>query len=237
MLTRYATIASTAATSRHLINRYHGLRRYDLVDSPTNAPKARRDGKTSRAGRVPAAGGRRSQVCDTQRQLDNTNDDRQPYHVGYVSPRPNTEIDRSSSPSPIHHRQRLQLNRRLPDTCEDDLQSTSARSASIWSGSVHDTKFENNKFGNTYLLGDGGYPCRNYLLTLLLNSRTDTKRKYQSLKLCVVRKVQRVVRNLKIHRIIVVNVRYIRGIYSVLLALSIFLWSLVNTISIGTKIV
>ncbi|KAF0759371.1 SAP domain-containing protein, partial [Aphis craccivora] len=44
----------TAATGRHLINRHHGLRRYDLVDSPTNAPKARRDGKTSRAGRVSA---------------------------------------------------------------------------------------------------------------------------------------------------------------------------------------
>jgi len=31
---------------------------YDLVDSPTNAPQARRDGKTGRAERVPAAGDR-----------------------------------------------------------------------------------------------------------------------------------------------------------------------------------
>ncbi|KAF0759418.1 Uncharacterized protein FWK35_00014072, partial [Aphis craccivora] len=36
----------TAATGRHLINRHHGLRRHDLVDSPTNARKAKQDGKT-----------------------------------------------------------------------------------------------------------------------------------------------------------------------------------------------
>ncbi|KAF0738965.1 Uncharacterized protein FWK35_00026487 [Aphis craccivora] len=40
----------------NLINRHHGRRRYDSVDSPTNAPKARRDRKTGRAERVPAAG-------------------------------------------------------------------------------------------------------------------------------------------------------------------------------------
>jgi len=50
----------TAATSRHLINRHHGLRRYDLIVSPSNAPKARRDGKTSRARRVRVAGDRGS---------------------------------------------------------------------------------------------------------------------------------------------------------------------------------
>ncbi|CAI6357630.1 unnamed protein product [Macrosiphum euphorbiae] len=58
-----------------------------------------------------------------------------------------------------------------------------------WPGSVHDStifdnsfiraKFENNEFGNTFLLGDGGYPCRSYLLTPLLNPRTDAERKYQ----------------------------------------------------------
>ncbi|KAE9522190.1 hypothetical protein AGLY_017450 [Aphis glycines] len=48
------------ATGQHLINRHHSLQRYDLVVSTTNAPKARRDGKTSRAGRVRAAGDRGS---------------------------------------------------------------------------------------------------------------------------------------------------------------------------------
>ncbi|XP_001951909.1 putative nuclease HARBI1 [Acyrthosiphon pisum] len=58
-----------------------------------------------------------------------------------------------------------------------------------WPGSVHDStifdnsliraKFENNEFGNTFLLGDGGYPCRNYHLTPLLNPRTEAERKYQ----------------------------------------------------------
>jgi len=53
-LTRDVTIASTkftdiAATGRHLIDRHHGLRRYNLVDSPINTPKARLDGKTRHA--------------------------------------------------------------------------------------------------------------------------------------------------------------------------------------------
>lgn len=58
-----------------------------------------------------------------------------------------------------------------------------------WPGSVHDStifdnsfiraKFENNEFGKTFLLGDGGYPCRSYLLTPLLNPRTEAEQKYQ----------------------------------------------------------
>ncbi|KAF0754297.1 Uncharacterized protein FWK35_00021608, partial [Aphis craccivora] len=123
----------TSATGRHLINRHHGLRRYDVVDSPTNAPMLGGTGRQVAPDEYQqAAGDRCSATCNVNaitRCYDRPcfkNDDRQPYHVRYVSPRPTTEIDRSSSPSPVHHRQRLQLNRRRPDTCEDDLQSTSA---------------------------------------------------------------------------------------------------------------
>ena len=48
-----------------------------------------------------------------------------------------------------------------------------------WPGSVHDStifngrdlrvKFEEGTYNNFYLLGDNGYPCKNYLLTPLLN--------------------------------------------------------------------
>lgn len=57
-----------------------------------------------------------------------------------------------------------------------------------WPGSTHDSrifnnsliraKFENNEFGNKYLLGDSGYPCRRYLLTPLLNTGTPAERRY-----------------------------------------------------------
>lgn len=40
-------------------------------------------------------------------------------------------------------------------------------------------KFENNEFRNVFLLSDCGYPCRNYLLTPLLNPRIDVEHKYQ----------------------------------------------------------
>jgi len=62
---QYKVQSTGTVTRRRLINRYHGLRRYDLVDSPTNAPKARVDGKTNRAGRVLAAGDCRSTTRQT----------------------------------------------------------------------------------------------------------------------------------------------------------------------------
>ncbi|XP_008188715.1 putative nuclease HARBI1, partial [Acyrthosiphon pisum] len=58
-----------------------------------------------------------------------------------------------------------------------------------WPGSVHDStifdnsmiraQFENNEFGNCFLLGDGGYPCRDYLMTPLLNPYTEPEKRYQ----------------------------------------------------------
>ncbi|XP_015373561.1 PREDICTED: putative nuclease HARBI1 [Diuraphis noxia] len=58
-----------------------------------------------------------------------------------------------------------------------------------WPGSVHDStifensllraRFENNEFEGCFLLGDGGYPCRNYLMTPLLNPTTNAELKYQ----------------------------------------------------------
>lgn len=41
------------------------------------------------------------------------------------------------------------------------------------------TNFENNKYENCFLLGDGDYPCRNYLITPLLNSMINEEKKYQ----------------------------------------------------------
>lgn len=58
-----------------------------------------------------------------------------------------------------------------------------------WPGSVHDStifdnsllraQFENNEFKGCFLLGDGGYPCRKYLMTPLLNPTTAAEKKYQ----------------------------------------------------------
>lgn len=58
-----------------------------------------------------------------------------------------------------------------------------------WPGSVHDStifdnsmlraRFENQEFGTCVLLGDGGYPCRSYLMTPLLNQRTESEKRYQ----------------------------------------------------------
>lgn len=58
-----------------------------------------------------------------------------------------------------------------------------------WPGSVHNStvfdnsmlreKFENKEFGTCVLLGDVGYPCRSYLMTPLLNPRTESEKIYQ----------------------------------------------------------
>jgi len=58
-----------------------------------------------------------------------------------------------------------------------------------WPGSVHDStifdnsllraQFENHEFGDALLLGDGGYACRNYLMTPLANPITEAEKRYQ----------------------------------------------------------
>lgn len=57
-----------------------------------------------------------------------------------------------------------------------------------WPGSVHDSSiFDNsllravlnNEFKGCFLFGDGGYPCRKYLMTPLLNPTTVAEKKYQ----------------------------------------------------------
>ncbi|KAF9818177.1 hypothetical protein SFRURICE_003918, partial [Spodoptera frugiperda] len=57
-----------------------------------------------------------------------------------------------------------------------------------WSGSVHDStifndstlcaQLERGDFGNMSILGDSGYPCRPYLLTPLLQTRTPAEEAY-----------------------------------------------------------
>lgn len=61
---------------------------------------------------------------------------------------------------------------------------------SRWPGSVHDTtifndsniraRFENNEFSPYTLVGDGGYPCRTYLLTPLIQPHTLPEERYNS---------------------------------------------------------
>lgn len=58
-----------------------------------------------------------------------------------------------------------------------------------WFGSVHDStifdnsllraQFENNEFGNSVLVGDGGYACRNYMMTPLGNPTSESELIYQ----------------------------------------------------------
>lgn len=40
-------------------------------------------------------------------------------------------------------------------------------------------KFENGEFGNSFLLGDGCYPCCNYLMTPLLNPNSEAEKRYK----------------------------------------------------------
>ncbi|XP_060855453.1 putative nuclease HARBI1 [Metopolophium dirhodum] len=58
-----------------------------------------------------------------------------------------------------------------------------------WPGSVHDStifdnsllraQFENNEFGDAVMVGDGGYACRNYMMTPLSNPVTEAEIRYQ----------------------------------------------------------
>jgi len=58
-----------------------------------------------------------------------------------------------------------------------------------WAGSVHDSTIFDNSFmrvvmegmaSDCYLLGDGGYPCRRYLLTPVPNAITNAERAYNA---------------------------------------------------------
>lgn len=59
-----------------------------------------------------------------------------------------------------------------------------------WPGSVHDTtifndshiraRFENNDFAPFCLVGDGGYPCRTYLLTPISDPQTLPHQRYNT---------------------------------------------------------
>jgi len=51
--------------------------------------------------------------------------------------------------------------------------------STIFDNSSFRAKLENNEFGDCYILGDGGYPCRRYLMTPLLNPLTASEKKYQ----------------------------------------------------------
>ncbi|XP_015376304.1 PREDICTED: putative nuclease HARBI1 [Diuraphis noxia] len=74
--------------------------------------------------------------------------------------------------------------------CSSDIVITNLV-ARQWAGSVHDStifdtsmlraQFENKEFGACVLLGDGGYPCLSYLLTPLLNPRSESEKRYQKL--------------------------------------------------------
>ncbi|XP_060882080.1 putative nuclease HARBI1 [Metopolophium dirhodum] len=71
-----------------------------------------------------------------------------------------------------------------------------------WPGSVHDStifdnsllraQFENNEFKGCFLLGDGGYPCRKYLMTPLLNPTTAAEKKYQNAQIGTRNVIERV---------------------------------------------
>ena len=59
-----------------------------------------------------------------------------------------------------------------------------------WPGSVHDTtifndsniraRFEHQEFAHYCLVGDSGYPCRQYLLTPIINPQTPQENRYNN---------------------------------------------------------
>lgn len=65
-------------------------------------------------------------------------------------------------------------------TCNSNLEITDI--VARWQGSVHDStifnnsrlraNFDNNAYGNGFLLGDSAYPSKKYLLTPLITPRT-----------------------------------------------------------------
>ncbi|KAE9521249.1 hypothetical protein AGLY_018341 [Aphis glycines] len=71
-----------------------------------------------------------------------------------------------------------------------------------WPGSVHDStvfdnsllraQFINNEYNGCFLLGDGGYPCRSYLMTPLLNPTTNSEKKYQKAQIGTRNVIERV---------------------------------------------
>src|SRR5436190_1947918 len=54
----------------------------------------------------------------------------------------------------------------------------SSHDSHVFDNSLIRAKLENHEFGETYLLGDSGYPCMCYLLTPLSNSETEAQQRY-----------------------------------------------------------
>ncbi|KAB0790589.1 hypothetical protein PPYR_15005, partial [Photinus pyralis] len=70
-----------------------------------------------------------------------------------------------------------------------------------WPGSVHDSTifndsalkvdFESGLYGNGYLLGDNGYPCKRYILTPYLNPASPSQRAYNRAQIATRNPVER----------------------------------------------
>lgn len=73
----------------------------------------------------------------------------------------------------------------------------SCRERYIFNNSLIRTKFENNKFGSCYLLGDLAYPCRRYLLTPVSQLQTPAEKKYNKAHLATHNPIKRTFRLLK----------------------------------------
>lgn len=75
-----------------------------------------------------------------------------------------------------------------------------------WPGSVHDsTIFDNSRVRamletgprNGYLIGDSGYPCRQYLLTPVVNPATEAERKFNAAQISARNCIERAIGILK----------------------------------------
>lgn len=49
----------------------------------------------------------------------------------------------------------------------------------MFDNSLLRAQFENNEFEDVLLVGDGGYACRNYMMTPLANPTTEAEIRYQ----------------------------------------------------------